>query len=128
MEAELRKSISLVIAAGVLAMGSVSAFALTAGDWVLGNYEGGSYWFPGVISSVDGDRIVVQYDDGETETLSPNQVRPYDWVIGARVECNWQGGGKWYAGEITSLGGARLAIKYEDGETESTTTGMCRSQ
>lgn len=54
------------------------AEAQSPGDWVLARYRGGGYWFPGVIQSTGGDRITVAYDDGDRETLSLSNVRPYD--------------------------------------------------
>lgn len=125
---KLRKTASLLIAACMLTASTAGASAYTDGDWVLGNYRGAGYWFPGVVSSTSGDRIVVQYDDGDIETLSPGEVRPYDWAIGSRVECNYQGAGDWYAGKISSLAGERIGIAYDDGDKETTTTGMCRSR
>lgn len=100
--------------------------AQTSGDWVLARYKNGQHWFPGVIQSVSGDRLTIKYDDGDRETLSLSSVRPYNWVIGSRVECNFRGSG-WYAGKITALSGESLSIAYDDGDRETTKTGRCRS-
>ena len=105
-----------------------SACAQTAGDWVLARYKGGEHLYPGILKGTNGDRATVAYDDGDRETLSLSQVRPYTWAIGGRVECNYQGGGKWYPGRIASLSGTSIGIKYDDGDSERTTTGRCRSQ
>lgn len=116
-------------AVAVLMVGGASdAVAQATGDWVLARFRGGAYWFPGIIRSVSGDRITVAYDDGDRETLPVSEVRPYNWTIGTRVECNFRGAGKWYPGVIASLGGAQLGINYDDGDRERTTTGRCRSQ
>lgn len=104
------------------------AAAQTPGDWVLARYRGGDYWFPGIIQSVSGNRVVVAYDDGDKETLNVRNVRPYDWAIGHRVECNFKGAGKWYPGVIASLAGGTIGINYDDGDRERTKTGFCRSQ
>lgn len=104
------------------------ASAQTKGDWVLGNYKGAGYWFPGVIDSASGEKVTIRYDDGDKETVSLSEVRPYNWVIGMKVECNYKGAGDWYAGKITSLGGEKIGIAYDDGDKETTRTGRCRSR
>lgn len=111
-----------------MAMCSTGSMAQTRGDWVLGNYKGVGFWFPGVIASVKGSKVVVQYDDGDRETLPLSRVKPYDWAIGKRVECNFKGQGKWYAGTIASLAGGKIGIAYDDGDRETTRTGRCRSR
>ncbi|WP_395449696.1 tudor domain-containing protein [Aminobacter sp. UC22_36] len=104
------------------------ASAQTTGDWVLGNYKGSGYWFAGVIEKVNGDTITVRYDDNERETTSLSKVRPYDWMIGTKVECNFKGAGEWYKGTITSLAGEKVGIAYDDGDKETTKTGRCRTK
>lgn len=116
-----------LIALGLIA-GMGSAHAQSQGDWVLARYKGGDYWYPGIIQSKSGDSITVAYDDGDRETLSLAKVRPYNWTIGGRVECNFKGAGKWYPGQIASLAGESIGVNYDDGDKERTKTGRCRSQ
>ncbi len=123
----MKKFLVLGLAAGLFALGASTASAQTKGDWVLGNYKGAGYWFPGVIESIGGGKITVRYDDGDRETVNVNAVRPYDWMIGMKVECNYKGAGDWYAGKITSLAGEKISIAYDDGDKETTRTGRCRS-
>ncbi|WP_151984245.1 tudor domain-containing protein [Rhizobium sp. EC-SD404] len=118
----------LWVAAAIVAICATSAGAQTAGDWILSNYQGAGYWFPGVVESVGNGQVTVQYDDGDRETVALNAVRPYDWMIGMRVECNFQGQGEWYPGTISSLGGETIGIAYDDGDTETTRKGRCRSR
>lgn len=108
--------------------GMGGACAQTAGDWVLGNYKNAGYWFPGIIETLKGDSITVRYDDGDRETVKLSAVRPYDWKIGTKVECNFKGAGSWYAGKIASLAGETIGIAYDDGDKETTKTGRCRSK
>lgn len=118
----------VVAAAGFLLASAFTANAQTVGDWVLANYKGAGYWFPGVIEKLQGGDITVRYDDGDRETLALDSVRPYDWAIGVKVECNFQGKGDWYPGTISSLAGERIGIAYDDGDKETTKTGRCRSR
>lgn len=117
-----------MIVAGMTAFGASVAGAQTTGDWVLGNYQGAGYWFPGVIAKISGGQITIQYDDGDRETVSKNAIRPYDWKIGSKVECNYKGAGDWYSGTISSLAGEKIGIAYDDGDKETTKTGRCRSR
>ena len=36
---------------GILLAIPATAFAQNPGDWVLGNWKGGGYWFPGVVQA-----------------------------------------------------------------------------
>lgn len=119
------KRLALVV--GVLAC--ASAAAQSRGDWVLGQWRGGNYWFPGVVQAHKGDTITILYDDGTRETLPSKLVRPYTWTLGTRVDCRWQGGTTWYPGKITGVSkdGTRIDILYDDGDRENIATGGCRS-
>lgn len=110
-----------------LAAGLVSAQAQSTGDWVLAKWKNGAHWFPSVVQSVAGDKITVKYDDGDRETLFVNSVRPYDWKVGSKVECNFKNAGSWYSGRITALNAEALSIAYDDGDKENTKTSRCRS-
>jgi hypothetical protein len=116
-----------VLTVALMAAGSLHATAQTKGDWVLGNYQGAGYWFPGVVEKLGGGKVTVRYDDGERETLDISDVRAYDWMIGMKVECNYKGKGDWYPGKIASLAGEKIGIAYDDGDKETTKTGRCRS-
>jgi hypothetical protein len=117
----------LIIAALLLA--ALPATAQVRGDWVLARWQGGSYWFPGVVEKSSPRAITVAYDDGTRETLPPGLVRPYDWDVGTRIECRWQNGNEWYSGYITAMSGdgVTLNISYDDGDREQTRTAACRS-
>lgn len=119
---------TIILALAAVAASVTSAHAFSSGDWVLGRYQNGQYWFPGVVQAVKGNKIIVHYDDGDKEVLERESVRAYDWKIGTRVECNFKGAGDWYAGEITGLGGENLSITYDDGDKEKTKTAFCRSR
>lgn len=106
------------------------ALAFQEGDWVLGKYREGRYYFPGVVTSASSGSVNLQYDDGEVETLPTSAVKDYNWKVGTRVECNFQGKGEWYSGKLTKLVNEEfaLSIAYDDGDREDTRTGKCRSQ
>lgn len=122
------KKASIQLAAVFIMMGCGSAGAQTTGDWVLGNYRNAGYWFPGVAEKIHDGKVTIRYDDGERETVRLKAVRPYNWVIGMKVECNYKNAGDWYPGTIASLAGEKIGINYDDGDKETTKTGRCRSR
>lgn len=122
----MNKSIALTC---LFLFASSSVLAQKPGDWVLGQWRGGDYWFPGVVQTRNGNDVTIAYDDGTHETLSVNRVREYNWNLGTRVDCRWAGGEDWYPGEITGISkdGTQLDIRYDDGDRERIATGGCRS-
>ena len=124
----MTKNRAILLAAATMALGGGSAAAQTPGDWVLGNYQRSGYWFPGVVESTREGAVTIRYDDGDREIVGLQDVRPYNWMIGTRVECNYKGAGRWYSGTIASLAGERIGIAYDDGDKEMTRTGRCRSK
>jgi len=117
----------LALAAATL---SSPALAWKSGDWVLGRWQGGEYWFPGVVEKDNGKTVTIAYDDGTKETRPAKDVRRYDWIVGSNIQCVWPTDGKWYAATIRKMAddGAGLVIKYEDGTVEQTSTGKCRTR
>jgi hypothetical protein len=121
----VKRFVTGVLLALVLA---TPALALDRGDWVLGRWQGGKFWFPGIVQQAGGGQVTIKYDDGTKETLPRKLVKRYDWTIGTRVECDWKGGGTWYRGNIAKLNGGELVVAYDDGSRERTVTGRCRSR
>ena len=101
------------------------------GDWVLGQWQSGRWWFPGVVHSIGEDgSVAISYDDGTTEIRPASQVRRYDWQVGTRIDAIWSGDGHWYAATIIAADpdGANLKVRFDDGVEEETVTGRCRSE
>ena len=99
------------------------------GQWVLGRYKGGDFFFPGVVQEAVGGLVTIGYDDGDRETLPEAQVKPYDWAAGSRVHAIWSGNGQWYDATIVEAdsNGSNLTVRLDDGIVEQTLTGRCRS-
>jgi len=99
------------------------------GDWVLGQWQGGHYWFPGVVHGVNGGSVAIQYDDGTSEIRPANQVRHCDWRAGTRIHAFWTADGHWYDATVTEIepDNSRLTIRYDDGTVERTLASRCRS-
>lgn len=117
-----------LFAAALMMLDAGAVHAQSPGDWVLGNFRNAGYWVPGVIEKIEGGQVTIRYGDGEKETVTDDDVRPYDWFIGRKVECNFKNRGTWHAGTITFLAGEKIAIAYDEGGTEITRTSLCRSK
>ena len=117
------------LAAALVLSFSGAAAAQQAGDWVLAQWQGGADWYPGVITVRSGNQVTIRYDDGTTETRPLNQIRPYNWRVGSRVVCLFTNG-RWYDATITAMdpGGLLISVRYDDGDTQITQTGRCRSE
>ncbi len=120
----------ILVIAGIcfLGLAAVPATAQSAGDRVLANFQNSGYWFAGVIAEVSDEGYKIKYDDGDRETVSARAVRSYNWAVGTRIECNWKNKGKWYPGVISAANGKRLSVNYDDGDSETTQTALCRSR
>ena len=58
--------------------------AFREGDRILAQWDGGSFWFPGIVHSVAADgSVAVRYDDGMSDVRPANQVRHRPLVCGA---------------------------------------------
>jgi hypothetical protein len=106
---------------------SGAAVAQQAGDWALGQWQGGSAWYPGVIMARSGNQVTIRYDDGTSEVRPINQVRPYNWRVGSHIACRFTDG-LWYPATITAMApdGLTISVRYDDGDTQITNTGRCR--
>lgn len=105
--------------------------AFYEGDRVLAQWDGGAFWFPGVVHSVGGDgSVAVRYDDGMSDIRPANQVKRLDWAVGSRIDAIWSGNGQWYEARIMDIApdGRSVLVRFEDdGIRESRLTGECRS-
>ena len=105
---------------------SQSSSLFTVGDEVEGNYKGQGVWYPGVIGVAHGDgRYDLHYDDGERETrVDESLIRlavaeEPSFVVGFKVEGNYQGMGNWYPGVIGRVNGdGTYGVRYDDGDSE----------
>lgn len=117
------------VAAAAMCIGA-SAAAQQVGDWVLSPWRGSRVLYPGVIESRSGTTVTVRFDDGSVESREASTVRFFDWEAGSRIACMWSDG-RYYNAVIVWLGedGYTMEIRYDqDGSTERTNTGKCRTR
>ena len=106
---------------------STSAHARAVGDRVLAVWAADGMWYPGRIDDISGREVRVTFDDGDIAVMDAADVRAVDWVVGSRLQCNWQNRGPYYWGKVVSMEGERLTFKYDDGHVEDMTISRCRS-
>src|SRR5262249_43721303 len=98
---------------------------LAAGDRVLGCWFDG-FWYPGIILSVEGQRVHVLFDDNDQAMLTWDKVRPLDVTVGDRVFCRFKGGPFYHPGEVVRQHGERIFVAYEDGREEWSSVRLIR--
>jgi hypothetical protein len=121
----MNRSITL-LATGLLFSSTVIA-APAPGTRVLAQW-GDGLWYPAKVSTTEGARIGVNFDDGDVAAVNPNQVRPLDWQVGTRVECNWHNQGRYFPGKLATIAADNIQIRYDDGDSETATVARCRSR
>lgn len=103
-----------------------------AGDRCTARFGGEKAWFSGAVAAVAADRASaeVAYDDGDAEPAVPaalvrrlpdDRQLPAVPAVGARLEANFRGTGKWYGGRVTAAAedGAWCDVEYDDGDAEA---------
>jgi hypothetical protein len=95
-------------------------FALAAGDRVYGNWKDKGTYYAGAIGQIDGDKIRINYDDGDTEdttlkALRMNLDNPAMRKAGMRVMAYWQADGHWYPAEIKEIKDGSCKVLWDDG-------------
>jgi hypothetical protein len=97
---------------------------------VKGNFQGRGRWYSGRVTKVlANDRYMVQYDDGDKETLDSAKIQPVTtadtytvvtYQANQAVMGNYRGDGRWYAGRIIAVNSrCSYNIRYGDGDTDT---------
>jgi hypothetical protein len=96
------------------------------GDRVLGKRAPESYWYPGTVRHIDGERLYVIFDDGEDALVLPEQLTPIKLQVGDRVATRLPTGRTYVPGQILASKGDELHIQYDSGEQEWTPISRVR--
>lgn len=91
----------------------------TVGDTVLFNKTDDEYWYPAVITGVDGLSIQVEYKlntryDQSSATVGLDRIRPDDIHVGERVYSNWEFKGEYSVATVVSRDGERITVFYDE--------------
>jgi|GEM_PF-2077510 len=109
--------------------------SMRQGDRVSCRWKGGATEYTGRVAEVRGDRLFIQYDDGDQELIDPALCRKdagsglgmASFPVGSRVLCRWKGQPKEFPGSVASIEGDRLHVEYDDGDTERIDPSLCRT-
>lgn len=118
-----RVLVCLTLALGLFS-GTLSA--QESGDRVLARWAEDGYWYPATVRSVDR-QVQLIFDDRTVATVRRNEVRPIDWRVGTKLQCDWQNRGEFFPGAIVSIRGEAISVRYDDGDSERLTVSRCRA-
>lgn len=104
---------------------ATAAFAYEKGDRVLVLWED-AFWYPGTVQSVDGNVVLVYFDDGDKATADSERVNKLDWDAGDLVECRWPYNNKMYKGRFVKRDGEKVRVVFDDGDKADLTMSVCR--
>ena len=119
-------AVALIVS--LTAVGAATAADWYVGDRVMVNWTADDDWYPATVVAVEGARYTVVYDDYDRETVTADRIRVEDLAVGARIFCNWLGGGVYYPGAIADRVGDAIVVHYDDGDVEATTLACVRVQ
>ena len=96
---------------------------IRVGDTVFGNWLNRGLYYQGMVTSRDGDRIHILYDDGDEEDTTIGALRmklecPDAKEVGCRVFARWSPDGYWYSGTVKDVKDGKYLIKWDD-QTET---------
>ncbi len=90
-----------------------------AGDRVLGNRGMDNYWYPATVIGTASNRYELHYADGQRSFELPSYVAADTIARGSAVMGNWKRQGRWYPGRVSERKDDQLAVRYDDGFSES---------
>lgn len=106
--------------------GTVKPHSWEAGDRVLVRFAD-SYWYPARVLEKTGSTYRVRYDFDDIQTfVDPKYIYGDHITPWSRVEVNTTNAGKFLPGGVTYRNGESVGVKYENGETETTTISRLR--
>ena len=97
----------------------VAPYNVRVGDDVQANWENKGLYYPGTVTSRDGDRIHIQYDDGDEEDTTLARIRmklalPNGKQVGCRVFGRWAADGYWYSGTVKEVKDGKYLVRFDD--------------
>jgi hypothetical protein len=99
--------------------------AVQVGDRVLARFFD-SYFYPGKVRAIDGDRCEIEFDDGDAAWVHRANVRQPDVSVGSKVFCRANAGPAFLPGVVEKQMGEKLRVRYDAGGEEWTTLSLVR--
>ena len=87
------------------------------GQNVFARWDNSEFYFPGIVSSVNGNHLDISFLDGDEGTVSIADVLELNEAFSIlKLQGNWDYGDEWYSGKISKT--KPLTMQYDDGEVE----------
>lgn len=99
----------------------VGKFDLKVGDVVYGNWKNKGLYYPGKLARRDGDKIKINYDDGDVEettiaALRLKLIAPAARQVNCAILARWGPDGYWYTGVVKEIKDGKRHIHFDDGD------------
>jgi hypothetical protein len=99
----------------------VGPYNVHVGDDVQADWENKGLYYSGTVTSRDGDRIHIQYDDGDEEDTSLARIRlklaaPDGKEVDCRVFGRWASDGYLYPGAIKDIKDGKYLVHFDDSD------------
>jgi hypothetical protein len=119
-----------VLASGALLVAGMAVAGVepdwSPGDRVLARWSGDAMLYPARVQKVEGNAVLVAFDDGDVAAVAMRDVRSVTWKAGTRLQCNWKNQGTYYGGIVATMDGESIVFLYDDGDRETMTISRCR--
>jgi hypothetical protein len=109
----------------------VRPLALNEGDRVQARWQGGPAYYLGTVRAVNGETVVINYDDGAEETTTVSLLRvirreDIPWRVGDRVVATWAPPEPFfYPAVVRDIGeDGVLSVDYDDGDSAHVAPGQ----
>jgi hypothetical protein len=99
--------------------------AFQVGDRVLARFFD-SFFYPGRVRAIDGDRCEIEYDDGDAAWVHQANVRRPDVIVGSQIFCRANAGPAFLPCVVKQQTGEKLRVRYDGGNEEWTTLSLVR--
>ncbi len=94
---------------------------LAVGSRVYGNWKNKGWYYAGQIARIKGEKIRIEYDDGDVEETTLGAIRmnldaPAMRKVGMRGLALWEADGYWYPASIITIKDGKYQVKWDDGQ------------
>lgn len=109
-----------------VAISSILRVRNPVGAGVLARRPGEAYYYSGVIRSVAGDRLQVEFDAGDSAAVGPTDLLPLTWAAGDAVMVRDERKPTYQAANIIRVDGRSLDVEFSNGKKGTVATDRVR--
>ena len=96
-------------------------------DRAFAYWEADEYYYPAIITEIEGDDIYIRYDTGEEEWTTADYLAEMKVEVGDAVESKWSQDEAYYPAQIAETRGEQVRVTYDDGNEEWTSLNNLRT-